>query len=281
MLRALKYIPRMGKPQARPVIWLALLLASSARVFALDPSLDVSQYAHTAWKVREGFTKGSDLFDCADPGWLSVAGHGIRVGPLRWCPGHPVAAPRGRATPRNLVTILWSRATALFGLAQKRGSPVGRTASLRNIQRLLGSRIYSLLQDAEGTIWFGVRDPGRLCAVRAGKMQCYGAGSFGWAVTALYKDHKGNLWVSSAETGLWRWAPGHPEPIPVARGRSGHALLEDDNGALLMATSKAGRLEGSVNGLIKGLKHLVDGNFQDYTLPATMGSSGPLPVPVQ
>ena len=33
-----------------------LLLCPSA--FALDPSLDVSQYAHTAWLVREGFTQG-------------------------------------------------------------------------------------------------------------------------------------------------------------------------------------------------------------------------------
>ena len=33
-----------------------LLLCPSA--LALDPSLDVSQYAHTAWQFREGFTQG-------------------------------------------------------------------------------------------------------------------------------------------------------------------------------------------------------------------------------
>ena len=26
--------------------------------FALNPSLDISQYAHTAWTVRDGFFKG-------------------------------------------------------------------------------------------------------------------------------------------------------------------------------------------------------------------------------
>src|SRR5262249_12969558 len=26
--------------------------------FALNPALDVSQYAHTAWKIRDGFSKG-------------------------------------------------------------------------------------------------------------------------------------------------------------------------------------------------------------------------------
>src|SRR5208283_1238183 len=32
----------------------------------------------------------------------------------------------------------WLRATALFGLAQRKDLPVGRTASLRNIQKLPG-----------------------------------------------------------------------------------------------------------------------------------------------
>src|SRR6202451_565287 len=37
---------------------LAILLAFRACVFALDPSLHISQYAHTTWRVREGFFKG-------------------------------------------------------------------------------------------------------------------------------------------------------------------------------------------------------------------------------
>ena len=52
----------MGKRHgiARAVIALALLLACRCAL-ALDPSLDVSQYAHTAWKVRDGFAKGQIL----------------------------------------------------------------------------------------------------------------------------------------------------------------------------------------------------------------------------
>lgn len=34
------------------------LLEPCPRVVALDAALDVSQYAHTAWKVRDGFTNG-------------------------------------------------------------------------------------------------------------------------------------------------------------------------------------------------------------------------------
>ena len=35
-----------------------MLLAGAPCAFALNPSLDVSQYAHTAWKIRDGFPKG-------------------------------------------------------------------------------------------------------------------------------------------------------------------------------------------------------------------------------
>ena len=36
----------------------ACLLALSPSAYALNPALDVSQYTHTAWKIREGFSKG-------------------------------------------------------------------------------------------------------------------------------------------------------------------------------------------------------------------------------
>ena len=50
----------MGKAfrQTRVAIALGILLACCPCAFALAPSLDINQYAHTAWKVREGFSKG-------------------------------------------------------------------------------------------------------------------------------------------------------------------------------------------------------------------------------
>ena len=93
-----------------------------------------------------------------------------------------------------------------------------------------------LLQDGKGTVWVGLQQPGGLCAIQAGTIKCYGSGSFGNAVSALYADRKGNLWVS-AQTGLWRWAPGPPEHYPLPGGQvEARAIIEGDNGALLMAT---------------------------------------------
>src|SRR5215467_8141366 len=39
------------------VLLAGALLTLCPCAWGLDPALDVSQYAHTAWKVREGFTK--------------------------------------------------------------------------------------------------------------------------------------------------------------------------------------------------------------------------------
>jgi ligand-binding sensor domain-containing protein len=38
---------------------ISLIAVACPRVVALDPALDVSQYAHTAWKIREGFAKST------------------------------------------------------------------------------------------------------------------------------------------------------------------------------------------------------------------------------
>ena len=114
-----------------------------------------------------------------------------------------------------------------------------------------------------------LRRPSRL------RRTCYGAGSFGWSVPALYEDHEGNLWVS-AQTGLWRWAPGPPEHFRLPDGPiEARALIEDDNGALLMATGTSGPLASSVTGLSEGLKQLVDGKIRSYSLPGIAGQFRP------
>ena len=36
-----------------------VMMASGSYAFALDPTLDVNQYAHTSWKIRDGFSKAA------------------------------------------------------------------------------------------------------------------------------------------------------------------------------------------------------------------------------
>jgi hypothetical protein len=60
---------------ARARTWLAgLMLALCPAAFALNPALDVSQYAHASWKVRDGFFEGgiNDIVQTFD-GYLWLA----------------------------------------------------------------------------------------------------------------------------------------------------------------------------------------------------------------
>ena len=55
---------------------LAGMLMAATSAFALNPAPDVSQYAHTAWKIRDGFAKGSILSIAQTPDgylWLGTA----------------------------------------------------------------------------------------------------------------------------------------------------------------------------------------------------------------
>jgi hypothetical protein len=36
-----------------------MFIAGRSCAFSLDMSLDISQYEHTAWRVRDGFTRGT------------------------------------------------------------------------------------------------------------------------------------------------------------------------------------------------------------------------------
>jgi PAS domain S-box-containing protein len=265
----------MRNAQARAVVWLSILLASSACAFALDPSLDVSQYAHTAWKIREGFTKGTIFSMAQTPDgylWLGTEFGLVRFDGVQAIPWQP---PDGEHLPSTWIKSLLVARDGTLWIGTEKGLASWKDGKLTEYPEVVGQAVSSLLQDAEGTLWFGVRDPGRLCAVRAGKTQCYGAGSFGWSVTALYEDHKGNLWAS-AQTGLWRWAPGPPEHFRLPdRSVEARDLIEGDNGALLMATGRSGPLASSVTGSIEGLKQLVGGKIRSYAVPGIAGQFRP------
>jgi signal transduction histidine kinase/ligand-binding sensor domain-containing protein len=218
------------------------LLLGSSPVPALDPSLEISQYAHTGWTVRDGFFKGNIYAMAQTPDgylWLGTEFGLFRFDGVRSVPWQP---PAGQHLPdKNINSLLVTRDGTLWigtfaGLATWNGTTLTARPEA-------GTQfVSSLFEDNEGTVWAGTAFPsGRLCAVRNGSTQCYGEdGAFGRAVWALYEDSSGTLWAA-AQSGLWRLKPGPPKRYATPTELIG--LSKADDGRLLIAMHGAGLLQ--------------------------------------
>src|SRR5262245_45491348 len=101
----------------RNILLACMMLAWSTCAIALNPDLDMSQYSHTSWKIRDGFTKGviSTIAQTSD-GYLWL---GTEFGLLRF---------------DGVRTVSWQ-------------PPPGQQLPSSDISRLLVAR--------DGTLWIG------------------------------------------------------------------------------------------------------------------------------
>jgi signal transduction histidine kinase/ligand-binding sensor domain-containing protein len=235
---------------ARGGVALGMLLVCPCAL-ALNPALDISQYAHHAWRNSEGFAKGpiNSIAQTADGYlWLGTDFGLLRFDGVRVVPWQ---APADQPLPSNRITrLLVARDGTLWigtlnGLASWKGGKLTRYAELAD------QTIGAILQDHEGAVWTtGIGLPAaKLCAIRDKTVRCYGEdGRFGVYVGALC-EYRGDLWVG-ALTGLWQWKPDHPQryPLPGVMPQIQH-LMEGDDGALWISMS--GQLGRLVNGKIE------------------------------
>jgi signal transduction histidine kinase/ligand-binding sensor domain-containing protein len=214
------------------------LLGSSFTALALDPSLEISQYAHTSWTARDGYSLGAVFAMAQTPDgylWLGAQFGLFRFDGVRFIPWQP---PVGQQLPDKPYSLLVTRDGTLWigtfsGLVSWNGAELTRYPEI-------GQRfVTSLLEDREGTVWAGVLGgapsgpTGRLCAIRSGGANCYGEdGTFGSFVWSLGEDGSGALWAG-AESGVWRWKPGTPKRYEIAGMRPGDLSKTEDAGVLI------------------------------------------------
>ncbi len=261
-----------ARQYGRAVIALGLLLACCRCAFALDPSLDISQYAHTAWKISEGFGKGTIWTITQTPdGYLWLATEfGLRrfdgVRTVEWQP------PAGEHLPSSDIRSLIAARDGTLWIGTAKGLVSWKAGKLTHYPEFDKHDVHSLLEDHEGTVWVagtiwaaGPSTPGKLCAISRGGVHCFGSdGRFGpFGVTALYEDTRGILWLG-ASNGLWRLKPGPPQHFPVPElehyGVAGfvfprRSFLEDSHGALLITGPR-------------GIRRFIGGKFGPYPLPS-------------
>src|SRR5271157_4278581 len=238
----------------------ALLCGEAA--FPIDPSLDVSQYAHSAWFFRNGFLNGAVYAITQTPDgylWLGTQSGVIRFDGAR---AVPLALPPGQQLPSTAVTSLLAARDGTLWIGTFGGLASWKDGRLTEYPALAQRSVIALLEDRDGTIWAGGfgGPTGKLCAIRGGRTTCFGEdGRLGAVVTSLYEDSDGSLWVAAA-TGLWRWDPGPPARFPSARIPSFQAFTQGDDGSGVIVA-------------LDSVRQIVGGKLIDYPLPGA-----PLPL---
>ncbi len=236
------------------------------RALALDAALDVDQYAHTAWRIREGFFRSNvDSFAQTPDGylWMGTEFGLLRFDGVRSVPWQP---PAGSSLPDSQVRVLLTARNGSLWIGTATGLASWDGHALTTYPELAGRYANGLVEDREGTIWVATSrlppEIGVLCAIRAGHASCEGQdGSLGESVSCVYEDRTGRLWVAT-KRGLWRWRPGSPTLYsPSVANVTDQCLSEDADGAILLSTRD-------------GLIRIVDGRVETIPLPAP-GSQSP------
>jgi signal transduction histidine kinase/ligand-binding sensor domain-containing protein len=232
---------------------LCLLAGICPCAFGLNPSLQINQYAHKAWTIREGFFKSKVLSIAQTPDgylWIGtdsglVRFDGVRV--VEWQP------PAGEHLPSSFIRTLLAGRDGTLWIGTNRGLASWKAGRLTHYPGLGPRDVHSLCEDRESTVWAGLTGPpsGSVCAIRGGSSECSGEdGKFGNIPDGIYEDSRGNLWVGT-ETGLWKWKPGPPRLYPMKDGRG--RLSEAAGGDILIATAK-------------GVNRFSEGGIEAYPL---------------
>ena len=219
-------------------------------VLAADPSLDLSQYAHTAWTFQNGYSHGA-VYAIAQTSdgylWLGTQSGLFRFDGIQTMPVPLAAGQQLRTT--EVGSLLPARDGTLW-IGSLDGLVSWKNGQLTDYPAFRGLRINALLQDRDGTIWVGTTyggAMGKLCAIRSGgSATCYGdEGGLGAAVFSLYEDSDGALWVG-AMSGVWRWKPGPPTlhlAVPIIERQS---LTQGDHGSgIIVATDRVRQIVGT------------------------------------
>jgi signal transduction histidine kinase/ligand-binding sensor domain-containing protein len=248
----------MSTPVRRSVLFLTAIWVQC--VFALNPALDVSQYAHTSWKIRDGFTKGMIHSIAQTPdGYLWL---GTEFGLMRFDGVKNVAwqPPHQRLPSNQILKLLTSRDGTLW-IGTMQGLANWKDGAFTQFPQFAGHMISALFEDREGSIWaswFGFPG-GRLCTIREADVQCFGEdGSIGHAVFGIYEDTKGTLW-GGVPYGLLRWKPGPPRTFPMPDDPDGpQGFAEESDGSLLITSRH-------------GIQRFVDGKIHPHDLHGGVG----------
>ena len=154
---------RLPRGRAASAVALGIVLTCVPRAGASGQSVDVGQYAHTAWRVRDGFAKGNITALAQTPDgylWLGTEFGLLRFDGVRAVPWQP---PAGTRLPSDFIRGLLVARDGTLWIGTLNGLVSWKDGKLTQYAAVAGRAVGSLVQDRHGTIWFGAFNPNGLC----------------------------------------------------------------------------------------------------------------------
>jgi signal transduction histidine kinase/ligand-binding sensor domain-containing protein len=255
-------------------LWICgfLLLFLTGTASALDPHRLISQYAHTVWRVQDGFPPGPHMITQTSDGYIWIA-----VGGLLRFDGvtmAPVLPQKSFPTESGINWLLGGRDGSLWmgtyhGLYRLKDGEAFSTPITRG-------GVQSILEDHDGAIWITrtrVRGiDGSLCRIVGDDVKCFAKdksdGNPASFATSLAEDRSGDIWFGCQM--LCRW-----------NGSSiGHYMQEQmdqpsGDGIVALAAGAAGSVWAAMDGVGPGLgvRHYSNGSFASYAVPGFDGAT--------
>jgi signal transduction histidine kinase len=243
----------------------------------LNPDSQISQYAHTAWRVRDGLITGPSfgLTQTQDGYlWIGTQSGILRFDGVRFVPW--ITPDNERLQHSNIISLLGSRDGSLWIATQFAGLWRWKDQRLTHFQNS-EAVILTIIEDSQGTVWFS-KEPteeskgGPLCQFIAESFRCYGPkDGIPLAIgQSIAEDQAGHIWLGT-DAGLVDWTPGsvrtyNPNGLKSNKGMWGiSALAVGSDGSVLVGVGKSGP------GL--GLQQVVGGVWKPVATPAWDGSS--------
>jgi signal transduction histidine kinase/ligand-binding sensor domain-containing protein len=239
---------------------------------ALDPHRLISQYAHTVWRVQDGFPHGPHMITQTSDGYIWIAGGGLlRFDGLTMT---PVLPQKLFPTESGINWLLGSRDGSLW------------MGTYRGLYRLKNGEAFSspitrggvesIVEDHDGAIWVTrtrVRGlEGSLCRIVGNDLTCYAKdksdGNPASFATSLAEDGAGDIWFGCQM--LCRW-----------NGSSiSHYMQEQmdhpsGDGVEAIAAGAAGSVWIAMDGVGPGLgvRQYSNGTFLSYAVPGFDGAT--------
>jgi len=270
--------PSLGsRPRYRTALAICsfLLLFLTGTASALDPHRLISQYAHTVWKVQDGFPRGPNVIAQTTDGyiWIAAGGGLLRFDGVTMT---PVLSQKSFPTNMGINWLLGSRDGSLW-MATYRGelSRLNRDGDAFSFPIKRGS-VESILEDHAGTIWItrkylgGIE--GALCRVVGDDLKCYGRdksdGNPAQIGSSLAADSSGDIWFGCQM--LCRW-----------NGSSMSHYMEEQmdhpsgDGVVALAAGPAGSVWVAMDGVGPGLgvRYYSNGSLLSYVVPGFDGAT--------